>query len=88
MTLVEIYSKEGCHLCDVAKEAISRVREQHPFELQVIMMDEQHERYEEFKERVPVIFINRTFAFQYRVNEAAFIRKLSDARGQDAVLGR
>jgi glutaredoxin len=79
MTLVEVYSKRDCHLCDVAKDALTRIRERHPFELSVIMIEEGDARYEEFKERVPVIFVNKAFAFQYRVPETAFVHALQEA---------
>jgi glutaredoxin len=82
MTLVEIYSKEDCHLCDVAKEVLKKVQQQHPFTLQEIYIREGDEHFENFKERIPVIFINKQFAYQYRVHEKDFIAKL---QGNDNV---
>lgn len=79
MTVVELYSKSDCHLCDEAKEALVRVQKQYPFDLRVILMDERHVRYEEFKNRIPVIYINKEFAFQYRVPEKLFVEKLKSA---------
>jgi glutaredoxin len=88
VTTVELYGKSDCHLCDVAKETILRIRETHPFDFSVVLLDEHHERYEEFKERVPVVFIDSRFAFQYRVPEKAFIRKLEESDAPNAVPGR
>jgi glutaredoxin len=79
MTLVEVYSKHDCHLCDVAKEVLMRVQKQHPFELKIILMQEGDARYNEFKERIPVVYINNTFAFQYRIPKEEFIKKLHEA---------
>jgi glutaredoxin len=79
MTLVELYSKRGCHLCDTAKAHLLRLRQDHPFELTVILLEEGDARYAEFSERVPVVFVNSAFAFQYRVPEKAFLKKLRDA---------
>ena len=79
MTLVEVYSKRDCRLCDVAKETLTRIQPRYPFELKLMMIEEGDAKYEEFKERVPVIFINKVFAFQYRVPEDAFVTKLLES---------
>ena len=77
MILVEVYSKDDCHLCDVALSTLERIRRSHPFELVVIKIQEGKEHFDEFKERIPVIFIDKKFAFQHRVQEREFIAKLS-----------
>ena len=79
MILVELYSKDDCHLCEVAKDVLLNIRKQHPFELKEVKIQEGQEQYERFKERIPVVYINNEFAFQYRIPEQAFIAKL---RGQ------
>lgn len=84
MILVELYSKEECHLCDVAHDLLRNLQTHHPFELRQIKLDASHERYDEFKERIPVIFINNQFAFQYRVPEKEFIARLREAGLQKA----
>ncbi|TAK52356.1 MAG: glutaredoxin family protein [Bacteroidetes bacterium] len=76
MIIVEIFSKEECHLCGVAKEAIKKVQQSHPFELREILIREGDAYYEQYKERIPVIHINNKFAFQYRVNEKDFLLRL------------
>lgn len=76
MIRVELYSKEECHLCDVALVTLQRVQHTHPFNLTVIKIEEGTEQYDEFKERIPVVFIDKKFAFQYRVPEQEFITKL------------
>ncbi|MBI4549019.1 MAG: glutaredoxin family protein [Ignavibacteriae bacterium] len=76
MILVELYSKEDCHLCEVAKGALKKIRKLYPFELHEIMIQEGDEYFETMKERIPVIHINKEFAFQHRVPEQEFIKKL------------
>ncbi|MBI3193783.1 MAG: glutaredoxin family protein [Ignavibacteriae bacterium] len=76
MTVVEILSKPDCHLCDVAKEVVINVQAKHPFEVREISMREGDEYFETYKERIPVIFINKEFAFQYKVSEQQFLTKL------------
>ena len=79
MILVELFSKEDCHLCDMAMETLTRIRTDHPFELKVIKIQEGDEHHQQFRERIPVVYINGDFAFQYRIPEKEFIRKLKDA---------
>ncbi len=76
MTLIEMYSKEECHLCDVARDVLKKVQKMQPFELREIKLREGEGRFEEFKERIPVVFIDRELAFQYRVQEKLLLEKL------------
>lgn len=69
MTIVELYSKEDCHLCEEAKKVLERVREEIPFALREVKLSPGDEYFEEYKELVPVVHINRRFAFKYRVSE-------------------
>ncbi len=78
-TLVELYSAHDCHLCDVAKETLHKVRMQQPFELHEITIREGDAFYDEFKERIPVVYIDGKFAFQYRIPEELFVQKLKAA---------
>jgi len=81
MTLVEIYSKRECHLCDVAKNVVNRVRQNYPFELRLIDIQEGDSWYNRFSQRVPVIYIDKKFAFQFHVPETEFIAALDSASG-------
>ncbi|MBI5217086.1 MAG: glutaredoxin family protein [Ignavibacteriae bacterium] len=76
MTVVEILSKPDCHLCDVAKAVVINVQTKYPFELREISIREGDEYFETYKERIPVIFINKEFAFQYKVSEQQLLTKL------------
>ena len=79
MILVEIYSRDNCHLCEIAKEVLVNVQQSHPFELKEVKIHEGDEHYEDMKERVPVVHINKEFAFQYRVAEYELIERLKNA---------
>lgn len=73
---VEIYSKPDCHLCDEAKVILQRVRRQRPFEMFEIDITKDQQLYDEYKEQIPVIFINGRKAFKFRVDETEFVKKL------------
>ena len=83
MTLVEVYSSPGCHLCEEAKAILLRIRKTQPFELREVMVIEGDRRFEGYRERVPVICINKEFAFQYRIPEREFITRLENSSGDD-----
>jgi glutaredoxin len=66
---IEIYSRPGCHLCDEAKEVIERVRLRYPFSMRTINIETDPSLEREYGERIPVVFINGTRAFEFRVDE-------------------
>jgi glutaredoxin len=82
--LVELFSKDDCHLCDVAKDVLINVQTKHPFELREMKLQEGDPRFEEFKERFPVVYINDEFVFQHRVSERMLIEKLQSITGSSA----
>ena len=83
MILVELYSRDDCHLCEIAKEVLIGVQRRHPFELNELKIREGDEYFEEMKERIPVVYINKEFAFQGHVPERELIAKLKTHRDID-----
>jgi hypothetical protein len=83
MTVVDVYSRDACHLCDEAVSALSAIQKEYPFTLNIIKIREGDERFDEFHERVPVIFINKRYAFQYRVERPAFVEQLKRSERGD-----
>ncbi len=79
MIVVELYSKDDCHLCDEAKELLIKIQKSIQFELRQIKIHEGDEIYKNYNQRVPVILIDGEFAFQYRVPPVQFIKKLQHA---------
>ena len=61
---VVLYSRKGCHLCEIVKESLtklSRVREFHWVEVDV---DSSPELKRKFTDEVPVVFIGGHKAFK------------------------
>lgn len=69
MTVVDLYSKEDCHLCDEARGILERVRTAIPFHLNEIKIIPGDPWYDQFKESVPVVYVEKKLAFRYRVDE-------------------
>ena len=74
---VEIYSKYDCHLCDVVKATILKVKQDVEFELHEIDIKTEGSVFEEYKEQIPVVFINGEKAFKYKLDENEFRKKLT-----------
>lgn len=62
MALVELFSRTGCHLCEVAKSEIEALREElapeHLFDLKEFFIDGDPKLEAEYGIMVPVILIN------------------------------
>jgi glutaredoxin len=80
MVLVEIYSKADCHLCEEAKQVLETVRATVPFELRVLDIESDPELFALYKERIPVVFIEKELAYQFRVPERDLRERLARAR--------
>lgn len=69
---VEIFSRSGCHLCEVAEEVVREVKREVLFELQIILIDGDKELENEFGEEVPVTIINGQRHDYFKVDKARF----------------
>jgi glutaredoxin len=73
---VVLYSRKGCHLCEIVKESLVKLARQAPFTWQEIDVDSSDALRRQFTDEVPVVFINGRKAFKYRMDERDFLRKL------------
>ena len=76
MTRVTIYSKPDCHLCDVVKEMIERVRAQRPFHLEVKNILDDPEAEQAYKHDIPVIMINGKELARHKLSEQRLLGAL------------
>jgi len=63
-------------LCDEAKAILLKTQQRFPFDLTEIDITRDARLYAEYKEQIPVIFIEGKKAFKYHIDEEKFIRKL------------
>ncbi len=78
MSLVTLYSKPGCHLCDDALRVLQRVQKLQPFALEEINIQEDPALLAEYGEQIPVVMLNGTFLFEYTVDEARLRQLLKE----------
>ncbi|HKS97500.1 MAG TPA: glutaredoxin family protein [Terriglobia bacterium] len=76
MQRVVLYSKPDCCLCDELKTQLARLQKQQPFEWREVNILEDREAFEQFKDEIPVVFINGRKAFKYHLDEREFLRRL------------
>ncbi len=76
MTLVTLYGKPGCCLCEEARELIEAVRRERPFELREVDVSVDPMLNNAFGERIPVVEVDGREAFEYRVDPAELRRRL------------
>ncbi|MFZ1080439.1 MAG: glutaredoxin family protein [Candidatus Kryptoniota bacterium] len=78
MTKVLLYKKEDCKLCDEAEIILEKLRKEKKFFLERIMLEVNTDLFERFGNKVPVVFINDKIVFEFKLDEAAFLRKLAE----------
>ena len=71
-----IYGRRNCHLCDVAKEVVERVRRRVRFVVEERDVADDPRWEAAYGEQVPVGFIGGRKVFKYRVEAEALQRAL------------
>ena len=77
MKRVTLYSAQGCHLCDRARDVLESVRADVPFELDEIDITGDPTLEAEHREWLPVVEIGGARAFVYFVQPDALRRRLA-----------
>ena len=76
MKEVTVYSRSGCHLCEIAIDRINSVINEYKFTLEIVLIDNNRELEKEFGEQVPVILIDNKIHDYWRVDLERFIATL------------
>jgi len=74
---VVLYSRKGCHLCDVVKASLARLADDGSFTWREVDIDADPELRRLYNEEVPVVLINGRKAFKYHMDERDFLRLLA-----------
>ncbi|MDO9097421.1 MAG: glutaredoxin family protein [Candidatus Methanoperedens sp.] len=77
MVNITIYSKNNCHLCNIAMETLLKLQKEFPFSLIEVDIEKDKEIFEKYKYLIPVIEIDGKEVFTYRVNENELKKILS-----------
>jgi len=74
---VVVYSRKGCHLCEIVKETLTKLQRRGGFTWREIDVESDDELRRRFTDEVPVIIIDGHKAFKYHMDEREFLRKLA-----------
>lgn len=77
MTLMHdviVFSRQGCHLCDMVKETLAATQDAAEFQWREVDIDTDPELREKFNEEVPVVFIDGRKAFKFHMDRKQFLR--------------
>ncbi|HUY82606.1 MAG TPA: glutaredoxin family protein [Acidobacteriaceae bacterium] len=74
---VVVYSREGCHLCDIVKETLMQMQGEADFQWREVDIDADAELQQKYNDEVPVVFIDGRKAFKYRMDARQFLRALA-----------
>jgi glutaredoxin len=77
MTVVTLYGKPGCCLCDEAKAAIEQVREHRHFILEEVDITLDPALNRDYGERIPVVAVDGDEAFELGVDPAELENRLA-----------
>ena len=72
MRTVVLYGRQGCCLCDDARDVLLRVRARQPFAFEERDIDLDEALLRAYLERIPVVTIDGEEAFELFVDEAQF----------------
>jgi glutaredoxin len=75
--VVTLYGREGCHLCDDAREALERIRARAPFVLEEVDITTDDELHRRYLERIPVVCLDGRELFDFFVDEAMLLNGLT-----------
>jgi hypothetical protein len=78
MRHVILYTREGCCLCDTARDVLARVLSRHPsaFRLEERDIESDDALYRAYLERIPVVTIDGRESFELFVDEQELQRRL------------
>jgi glutaredoxin len=78
---VVLYTREGCHLCDEAREMILSLRDSSGgFELREIDIDTDDDLLARFLERIPVVEVDGSIVAELDIDPAALDAALAERR--------
>jgi glutaredoxin len=79
VSIVTLYGRPGCHLCDDARSVLQRLRVRLPFTLEEVDITTDDALHRRYLERIPVIALDGEELFDFFVDERALADRLREA---------
>ena len=74
--LLKFYTKEACHLCDVAFEIVMRAAKKIKFSIETVDITQSDDLMMKYGIEIPVIEIDGNLEFKYKINEKDLLRSI------------
>lgn len=79
MTIVTLYSKPGCHLCDDVRTLLEELRLELPLSIDDVDISGDAALFARYRHEIPVVAVNGIEIGRGRIDEAQLIADLSRA---------
>lgn len=76
MNVVTLYGREGCHLCDEARDVLEALRARAAFELEEVDIESDPALHARYLERIPVVAVDGEELSDFFVDAEGLLRKL------------
>lgn len=83
---VTLYTRRGCHLCEVVEEVLRSTLAEEPFTLEKVDIDLDPALKARFDWEVPVVFVDGHKHAKYRLDRTRFLRRLRAPAAEAASL--
>lgn len=80
---ITLYTKRDCSLCDKAKAVLDEFSREFPLAVETVDIESDPSLFAEYKEQIPVVFIEGRKAFKFRIDPAELRRRLDGLRKED-----
>jgi glutaredoxin len=81
MPTVDLYGRDGCHLCDDARAQLAALQAELGFELNDIDIEADDDLHRRYLERIPVVVLDGEHLFDFFVDEAVLRDRLGTVGG-------
>ncbi len=77
--IITFFTREDCHLCDVARAELDAVMGDRPFRLTKVDIDVEREHHDEYEHHIPVIWVNGVEVCRHRLDREKLLAVLEAA---------
>ncbi len=78
---ITLYSKEGCHLCENAREALFELEDDFEIELEEVDITTDSALFEKYKYVIPVMVVDDSIVLEARIDARKIYRALVEGYG-------
>jgi len=82
LSIVKLYTRQGCHLCEAVEGILRQAMQRKAFELSIIDIDQDAQGRAMYSNDIPVVIVNGREIARHRLDRAILDRALDDSSHQ------